>query len=133
MIIDSAGCKIVGTEYTSEHQRLALCLLPPDGAPEFKSAFTDLAAYRLDSTHLGKVIVSIEEVAPATLIVSDWERLAAADQSGTWPGPSLTSPSDATALASRVGLRAFRINLRSGQGAWAISRDYVLLGRRQRA
>ena len=130
MFTGSSGCRLVGTEYTSKHQRLSLLLLPPDGTPEFKAAFTDLAAYRIDSSHLGNVIVAVEAAHPADLISCDWDRVLAADQSGTWPGPLPSDPAAASALASRIGLGGFTITLHSGQRAWAISRDFVLLGRR---
>ncbi len=130
MFNDPRACKLVGTEYASKNQRLALSLQPLDGTPEFKTGFTALAAYRLESNQIGSVIDSIEEVSPAALIAADWDRIVAADQSGTWPGLEPKVPSVAAAEASRVGLRGFRINFASGRSAWVLSRDYVLLGRR---
>ena len=132
MFVDSAGCQLVGTDYTSKHQRFALSLLPPNGASEFRAAFTNVAAYHVGRTHLGKVIAMVQAVPAADLISEYWNRILAADQAGTWPGPTPSDRSDASAFASHAGLRGFKIAFASGDAAWVISHDYVLLGHRLR-
>jgi hypothetical protein len=132
MFNDAAGCLIVGTEYTSKHGRFALILDPDDGDPEFKVAFTEVAAYRFGKQHFGR-ITSVATSPVEDLIAGDWEQILIADQSGLWPGQLPRDSSEATAVASRLGLSGFTISLDSGERAWAISRDFILLGRRQRA
>lgn len=131
MFNDSVGCLITGTEYTSKHRRFSLILQPADGTPEFKVAFTDVAAYRFDNSHFG--IITSLDASPLDKLTDDWDQMLIADQSGLWPGRLLGSPTEAAAMASRLGLRGFTISLDSGERAWAISSDFVLLGRRQRA
>lgn len=128
MFNDSAGCLITGTDYTSKHRRFALVLQPAAGSPEFKVGFTDVAAYRFDKSHFG--IISSVDVSPLDTLTSDWDQMLVADQSGLWPGRLPESPAEAAAMASRLGLRGFTISLDSGARAWAISSDFVLLGRR---
>jgi hypothetical protein len=132
MFTESAGCQLVGINYTSKHQRVALCLLLPDGAPEFKTAFTNVAAYQIDKAHLGSVVVKVEAVPIADLILQYWDHILEADQSGMWPGPTPSNGAAASAFVLLAGLRGFKIAFESGHGAWAISRDYVLLGHRVR-
>ena len=132
MFNDAAGCRIVGTEYTSKHQRFSLTLQPGDDSPEFRVAFTQVAAYRFGPANFG-VIASVEATPLSDLITGDWSQIRVADQSGLWPGPLPRNPSAAAATASHLGLRGFTICLESGATAWAISKDFVLLGRRQRA
>ncbi|WP_139215491.1 hypothetical protein [Lysobacter sp. cf310] len=131
MFNDSAGCLITGTEYTSKHRRFSLILQPADGTPEFKVSFTDVAAYRFNKSHFG--IITSVSVSPLDELTGDWDQMLVADQSGLWPGRLPGSPTEAAAMASRLGLRGFTISLDSGERAWAISSDFVLLGRRQRA
>ena len=130
MFTDSAGCQLVGIDYTSKHQRIALCLLAPNGASEFRAAFTSVAAYQIDKAHLGSVVAQVEAVSAADLILKHWDRILVADQSGTWPGPAPSDGAAASAFALHAGLRGFKIAFESGHGAWAIGRDYVLLGHR---
>ena len=132
MFTESAGCQLVGIDYTSKHQRVALCLLPPDGAPKFRAAFTNVAAYQIDKAHLGSVVAEVEGVPVADLILQYWDRILADDQAGIWPGPTPSNGAAASAFALHAGLRGFKIAFESGHGAWAISRDYVLLGHRSR-
>jgi hypothetical protein len=132
MFSESAGCQLVGTDYTSKHQRVALWLLPPDGTPKFRAAFTSVAAYQIDKTHLGSVVAEVEAVPVADLILRYWDCILAANLAGIWPGPTPSNGASASAFALHVGLRGFKIAFESGYGAWAISHDYVLLGQRLR-
>ena len=132
MFTGSSGCQITGTEYTSKHQRLSLYLLPPGGEPQFTVAFTDVAAYKI-TPELGEVILAVYTAPTSDLISANWDQVLLATQSGLWPGPAPQDPADASALASRLALTGFTIKFNSGESAWAISRDFVLLGRRQRA
>ena len=132
MFTGSSGCQIAGTEYTSKHQRLSLYLLPPNGEPEFTAAFTDVAAYKI-APKLGRVILTVHTVPTSELISANWDQVLLANQSGLWPGPAPQNPADASTLAFHLGLAGFTITFNSGESAWAISRDFVLLGRRQRA
>lgn len=130
MFNDSRGCRIVGTIYSSRHRRFSLTLAPPDGGFEFSVAFTEVAAYLFRDTNFD-VIASICHAPLHDLINQDWEQITFADRSGLWPGRLPTSPAEATAFASRLGLQGFSIVTESGPIAWAISKDFVLLGRRQ--
>ena len=130
MFNDSKGCRIVGTTYTSKHRRLSLTLAPPGGGVEFSVAFTEVAAYRFRDTNFG-VIASICHAPLRDLINQDWQQIIVADQSGLWPGQLPAGPAEATAFAAHLGLRGFSIVTESGPAAWAISKDFVLLGRRQ--
>lgn len=132
MFTESAGCQLVGTDYTSKHERVALCLLPPDGAAEFRAAFTSVAAYQIDKAHLGSVVAVVEVVPVVDLILQYWDRILEADEAGIWPGPTPADGAPASAFALHAGLRGFKIAFQSGHEAWAISRDYVLLGHRLR-
>lgn len=132
MFNDSKGCRIVGTTYTSKHRRFSLILVPPDGGIEFSVAFTEVAAYRFRDTNFG-VITSICSAPLGDLITQDWEQITVADQSGLWPGRLPTGPTEATEFASHLGLRGFSIITESGPAAWAISKDFALLGRRRQS
>jgi hypothetical protein len=132
MFKDASHCRIAATEYTSRHRRFSLTLEPPDGGAEFCVAFTDVAAYRFDPSCFG-IIFAVQPTPAAAIIASDWQQILVADQSGLWPGRLPPDPPSVTAMASRLGLRGFTITLVSGARAWAISKDFVLLGRRARA
>ncbi|GEM_PF-2864201 len=132
MFKNAPGCRISGTEYASKHRRFSLTLQPPDGGDEFWVAFTDVAAYRFETSSYG-VIASVLQSPLDSLIRGDWQQILLADQSGLWPGLLPSDPPAATAMASRLGLRGFTISLDSGACSWAISNDFVLLGRRKRA
>lgn len=132
MFKNSAGCRIAAIEYTSKNRRFSLALQPPDGGPEFRVAFTDVAAYRFGNSNFG-VIASVSPSSLGELIADNWQQILLADQSGLWPGRLPHDPSSAAAIASQLGLRGFTISLDSGSLAWAISKDFVLLGRRWRA
>jgi hypothetical protein len=132
MFKDASDCRIAATEYTSKHRRFSLTLQPPGGGTEFCVAFTDVAAYRFDDSCFG-VIVTVHPAPAGAIIASDWQQILVAGQSGLWPGRLPPDPPSVTAMASRLGLRGFTIALASGARAWAISKDFVLLGRRARA
>lgn len=129
MFENFAGCRVAATEYTSKHRRFSLALQPPDGGPEFRVAFTEIAAYRFSNSSFG-VITSVAPSPLGGLIASDWQQILLADQSGLWPGRLPQSPSAAAEMAQQLGLRGFTISMDSGALAWAISKDFVLLGRR---
>jgi hypothetical protein len=130
MFTNASGCQLVGYDYTDKHgHRLALHLLPIEGPPQFRVAFTSIAAYRIDRDHLGSLILSVKHE-PLENLIQDWDRVVAAQIAGTWPGPTLTDCDAATDFALSAGLRGFRIALDSGHHVWAIGRDFVLLGQR---
>ena len=131
MFNGACGNKIVGTEYTSKHGRLALTLAPPDGS-EFKVAFTGLAAYLLRSRQLGREILAFQQTDVAALALTNWERFEAADQSGTWPTELPRGPEGIAQQASSLALTAYKIELSGCEPAWVVSKDFVLLGRRPR-
>ena len=132
MFNESSGCRIVGMSYTSKHYRFSLSLLPSDGKAEFSTAFVDVAAYSDSKTILGKIVTSVEIVRPIELIQSDWGRIIRADMAGTWPGPLPSNPQDAADFVTKIGLNGYRINVEDQEYGWALSRDYVRLGRRSR-
>jgi len=131
MFLGACGNKLLGAEFTSKHQRLALTLARLDGS-KFQAAFTNLAAYKLRSSQLGRLVVSISRVEVASLAAADWEQIVAADQSGTWPAEFPANPEIAAQQAAASSLSGFRIELSGCEPAWAISRDFVLLGRQTR-
>lgn len=131
MFKDASNCGIVATEYSPRYRRFSLTLRPQDGGLEFRVGFTDVAAYRFDNL-CSDVIVTVSPTPLGVIVANDWQQFLVADQSGLWPGP-LPRPHSVVAVASRLDLRGFTISLASGACAWAISKDFVLLGRRARA
>ena len=132
MFEGAANCRVVGTDYTSKHHRFALMLQPPDGGPKFRVAFTDIAAYYFDTSNFS-VIAAVCETPLTALISNNWQQILIADQSGLWPGLLPNNATAVSAMASRLGLRGYTITLDTGAYAWAISSDFALLGRRNRA
>lgn len=131
MFSGAGGNEIVGTEYASKHSRLALTLAPPAG-PEFKVAFTGLAAYLLRSRQLGREILALHKTDIGTLAQADWDRFEAADQSDTWPANLPSGPEGIAQQISSLALTGYKIELAGCEPAWVVSKDFVLLGRKPR-
>lgn len=133
MFADSAGCQIVGTGYTSKHNRFSLSLFLSGGEAGFRAAFTDVAAYSDERHLLGKFIVDVEIVLPIKVITCGWDRVLRADIAGFWPGPHPENEIDAAVFASSLGLHGYIIKLENEESGWVLSNDYILLGRKPRA
>ena len=133
MYKETAGNKLIGTDYSSKHNRLSLLLEPSDSRPEYKASFVNVVAYSNFTHLLGKIIIEVIKEPPKELFENDWERVIRADMAGIWPGPPPQDINEATKVVTEIGLNGYRVNVENGEYGWAVSRDYVLLGRRARA